>query len=135
MKKMMLSFLLFLAIAGVAWAFVSNRSVGYKTVGPAEFAAFVGDTAVQLIDVRTPSEYVEGHLYGAVLINVQDSDFLKRATAQLVQECPVAVYCRSGRRSASAACLLVKAGYEVVNLDGGIMAWQSEGCEVVRDGE
>lgn len=99
----MLLTLLFAAIAAIAWALMKNHHTGFKSVGTAEFAEVIKDTAVQLVDVRTPMEYAEGHLRGAILIDVKDSTFLPKAKATLSQDHPVAVYCRSGRRSATAA--------------------------------
>ena len=129
----MLLTLLFAVIAAIAWALMKNHHTGFKSVGTAEFAEVIKDTAVQLVDVRTPMEYAEGHLPGAMLIDVKDSTFLPKAKATLSQDHPVAVYCRSGRRSATAASQLVKAGFEVFNLKGGILAWQAEEREVVKD--
>lgn len=129
----MLLTLLFAAIAAIAWALMKNHHTGFKSVGTAEFAEVIKDTAVQLVDVRTPMEYAEGHLPGAMLIDVKDSTFLLKAKATLSQDHLVAVYCRSGRRSATAASQLVKAGFEVINLKGGILAWQAEEREVVKD--
>ena len=121
-----------LAIAVIAaWAVNAQRHKGFKSVSPAEFAQIISDTtAVQLVDVRTKGEYYEGHISGALLIDTESYNFQDKATAQLSKEKPVAVYCRSGRRSASAASKLVKLGYEVINLDGGILAWQSDGMPV-----
>ena len=45
---------------------------------------------------------------------------------------PVAIYCRSGRRSARAASLLTEQGYTVTNLGGGVMAWQDAGKSLVK---
>ncbi len=45
---------------------------------------------------------------------------------------PVAVYCRSGRRSARAASLLSSQGLAVTNLDGGVLAWQDAGKALVK---
>ena len=132
MRKMLLTILL-AAIAALAWALMKNHNAGFKTIGRAEYAEVIKDTAVQLVDVRTPMEYAEGHLPGALLIDVKDSTFLEKAENLLSQESPVAVYCRSGHRSARAARQLVKAGFEVVNLKGGILAWRAEGREVVKD--
>lgn len=123
------------AIVAAAFLLMSNRNAGFKSVSPAEYAELIKDTAVQLVDVRTPMEYAEGHIPGAMLMDVQDSAFLTKAKGQLSTERPVAVYCRSGRRSATAAGMLVKAGFDVVNLQGGILAWREDGCEVVSEGE
>ena len=63
------------------------------------FAEVIRDTTVQLVDVRTPEEYAEGHIPDALNINVMSEDFLKVAIASLDKKRTVAVYCRSGRRS------------------------------------
>ena len=108
-----------------AWAVNAPRNKGFRTVSSEEFAGLIGDTAtVQLLDVRTKEEYEEGHIADALLVDVYSYNFEEQATAKLLKEKAVAVYCRSGRRSASAAQKLVKLGYEVINLDRGILAWQ-----------
>ena len=89
-------------------------------------------SATQLVDVRTPEEYAEGHLEGAVNIDVNDSTFLQHATASLEKGRAVAVYCRSGKRSALAASLLAKQGYNVINLLGGILAWKEDQKPIVK---
>ena len=122
--KIILAIVLVLAVV-VAWAINANRKQNFKSVSVAKFAEIISDTtAVQLVDVRTKGEYDEGHISGALLIDTESYNFQDKATAQLSKEKPVAVYCRSGRRSASAASKLVKLGYEVINLDGGILAWE-----------
>ena len=122
--KIVLAVLLAIIIVA-AWAVNTHRNKGFRTVSSDEFAQIIGDTAtVQLVDVRTKQEYEEGHIANALLVDVYSYKFEEQATAKLSKEKPVAVYCRSGRRSASAAQKLVKLGYEVINLDGGILAWQ-----------
>ena len=88
-----------------------------------EFARFIKQSHVQLLDVRTAKEFDEGHISGANLLDVKSSDFIKQAKNLLDPSQPVAVYCRSGKRSAMAASQLAKAGFKVTNLDGGILAW------------
>ena len=95
------------------------------------FAELVADTNVVVLDVRTASEYAEGHLERAVNIDYQQSDFVEKATATLPKEKQIAVYCRSGRRSAGAASRLGEMGYKLVNLKGGIIAWKEAGMPVV----
>ena len=95
-----------------------------ETIGVDEFAAAIAQSEVRLIDVRTPQEYAEGHLAGAENINVKDSAFAERIKDI---EGTVAVYCRGGRRSLTAAEQLAKQGCTVYNLDGGIMAWMKAG--------
>ncbi len=96
----------------------------FENVNVEGFAKLLDDPDVVLLDVRTESEYANGHLEGAILIDQSKSDFIQKAKAQLPADKTIAVYCRSGRRSASAAGRLADNGYKVVNLLGGINAWQ-----------
>ena len=96
------------------------------------FDVKAADPAVFLVDVRTPDEYAEGHLRGAANIDCQAPDFLEQFEAVCPKETPVAVYCRTGRRSAEAAKKLSKAGYDVANLEGGIVGWQEAGKPVTK---
>ena len=133
MNKILLIVLLFAVVTAAAWAFNSGKDDGFTTVDVDEFERLIADTAkVQVVDVRTPQEYGEGHINNAILINVQDSTFLTQAEDLLIKGKTVAVYCRSGRRSANAARALVKAGYQVINLDGGILEWQKREKAVVK---
>ena len=100
----------------------NNESV--KTVNVEEFAKIMAQNDVRLIDVRTPKEYAEGHLAGAENIDVKADDFAERIKDI---KGTVAVYCRSGKRSLTAAEQLVNQGCTVYNLDGGILAWQKAG--------
>ena len=96
----------------------------YENVDVNGFATLIADTNVVVLDVRTAAEYAEGHIDGAVLIDQGQSDFMEKAKATLPQDKKIAVYCRSGRRSANAAGRLADIGYRCVNLKGGIIAWK-----------
>ena len=89
-----------------------------------------------LVDVRTAEEYAEGHLPGAINVDVKQPDFSNRATQAIKesgnQDSPVAVYCLRGSRSMKAATLLAKEGKEVYNLAGGITAWKEAGMPVEK---
>lgn len=74
-----------------------------------------------IVDVRTPAEFVEGHLQGAVNIDVQGSDFAQRVAA-LDKATTYKVYCRSGNRSAQAVAAMKQAGLSHVEDLGGISA-------------
>jgi rhodanese-related sulfurtransferase len=95
----------------------------------------IADTNVVVLDVRTDSEFAEGHLERAVNIDYQQSDFVEKATATLPKEKLIAVYCRSGRRSAGAAGRLGEKGYKLVNLKGGIIAWKEAGMPVITNNQ
>ncbi len=101
-----------------------------KTIHAEEFAQYITEEGVQLLDVRTPEEFEAGHIEGAVLIDYRTDPegFVQKAEAQLQKDKPVALYCRGGKRSHSAAELMHKAGFkQLVELDGGIQAWQEAG--------
>lgn len=122
-------------LAAMTMTINSNAQSGVtvKDVHTDEFATIISDTSkIQLVDVRTPEEYAEGHLERAVNIDVNDSTFLQHATASLEKGKTVAVYCRSGKRSAFAASLLAKQGYNIINLLGGILAWKEDRKPIVK---
>ncbi len=96
-----------------------------STLSAAEFEALLArDAKVQLVDVRRADEYAAGHIGQALLIDVTASDFLEQAKKQLDPKRPVAVYCRSGKRSLRAAQMLQKEGFKVYNLDTGYLGWE-----------
>ena len=98
----------------------------FKNSGVEDFAQLILQPNVIVLDVRTAEEFAQGHLAGAVNIDVKKDDFEQLAQQQLPSGKTIAVYCRSGRRSAKAAGLLAKLGYDAVNLKGGILAWQEQ---------
>ena len=95
----------------------------YHSVEREEFAAKLSEEGVQLVDVRTPEEFEEGHIPGAVNIDVNGTDFEKKIGTLNPQE-PLLLYCRSGRRSKMAAQKASKQGFQVTELEGGILSWQ-----------
>ena len=97
------------------------------------FSELVADTNVVVLDVRTVAEYTEGHIEGAILIDQGQSDFMDKAKVTLPIEKKIAVYCRSGRRSANAAGKLADIGYKCVNLKGGIISWKDAGKPVMTE--
>ena len=104
---------------------------GYDNLSADDFQKKLAtDGSVQLLDVRTPEEFVEGRIPGAINIDWKAEGFLEAASATLDAARPVLVYCRSGRRSAEAASALQKAGFQVTNLLGGINAWKEAGKPV-----
>lgn len=110
-----------------------NSACGQENFGNADVAGFaelVADTNVVVLDVRTASEFAEGHLERAINIDYQQSDFMEKAKAMLSMDKKIAVYCRSGRRSAGAAGKLSYEGYKLVNLKGGIIAWKAANMPV-----
>ena len=83
-------------------------------------------------DVRSVDEFNEGHIGGAINIDVKKDDFVEKSKATVPVSKLIAVYCRSGRRSVNAFATLTAEGYKVVNLKGGIMAWISEERPIIK---
>jgi rhodanese-related sulfurtransferase len=90
--------------------------------------------AVELIDVRTPAEYREIHAEPARLVPLDslDPDAVMRARSGSEDD-PFYTICRSGARGRQAAEKFLAAGYtNVVNVEGGTLAWERAGLPVVR---
>ena len=114
------------------WACTGNKKEEYKNLSSAQFEELIKDSNVQLLDVRTLEEHMEGHIPGSKLIDVKDENFSSCIDELLIKGKKVAVYCRSGRRSRTAADILVKKGFKVYNLDKGILNWMEEGREIEK---
>ena len=115
------------------WACTGKQKVEYKNLTSAQFEELIKSPNVQLVDVRTLAEHMEGHIPGSLNINVKDEEGFPEAVDELLDKGrEVAVYCRSGRRSRTAADLLIKKGFKVYNLDKGILNWIEEGREIEK---
>lgn len=104
---------------------VAGCSSGYDSVDAQEFSEAIKNPDVQIIDTRTPQEFSEGHIPGAVNIDLNSEDFFEQMEC-LDKDKPIAVYCRGGRRSKIAAERFVREGFSVTELDGGIITWEGE---------
>ena len=84
------------------------------------------DKRILLLDVRTPEEYANGHIAGAKLLPLAESDVFGPKVLEMVPDKNTAVYvvCRSGRRSGIAAEIMLKLGYVNVYNIGGVIDWK-----------
>ena len=124
MKKVILPLLLFalMAISSCVQCSVSHVGGNFRRVDVAEFKEFIANPDVQLVDVRTAEEYNAGHIPGSINIDVLKGH--EELASTLDPERPVALYCRSGRRSENAGWVLEKAFFRnVVDLKGGYNEW------------
>lgn len=129
MKKLLIAVMM---LFGLGSASGCGAEKGFNDMNVEEFRNYLELPEVQLLDVRTPGEYADGHIPNALNIDIYDKNFDKEVEKELSKDRPVAVYCRSGKRSAEAADRLAKAGYEVTNLLGGILAWQASRQHIVK---
>lgn len=103
-----------------------------KAVAGAE-AARLGQRPLVILDVRTPLECSAGRIAGSTILDFRSPSFQDQVL-QLDPEKAYLVYCRTGRRSLHAVRLMRSLGFrELYNLVGGIVDWQNEGFEVVKD--
>lgn len=128
MKKIILPLLV------TAFTFLScaapQGSGGSGAVDTKAFQQALATPNVQLIDVRTPAEYAEGHIDGALNLD-WTGGVLDQRMATLDKSKPVLLYCASGRRSAAAREAMTAAGFtDVKDLEGGITAWRNAGSPV-----
>ncbi len=77
-----------------------------------------------LIDVRTPEEFAQGHIAGAINIPVEELREKELLPQVPSVDTPILLYCRSGRRAVKAGQLLVRNGYRHVMNFGGVLTWQ-----------
>ena len=115
-----------------ALACSAQNGKSFENLDNDAFETLLQDKNIHLLDVRTPSEYAAGHIPGSINIDVFRDDFAEQVDTLLDSKRPVAVYCKSGRRSRNAAKTLTDKGYKVYNLDNGITGWVSAGKGVAK---
>lgn len=99
----------------------------------------MSDNSIQIIDIRTPNEWKQGVLKGAILVNLTDNNgefnekFLGNIKEKIDPNKKIAIICRSGVRSLRASELLVQNGYkDVINLSGGMLLATQKGLDIVK---
>ena len=86
-----------------------------------------------ILDVRTPEEFSEGHIDGAVMLDFYRDDFADEL-AKLDPDVPYVLYCRSGNRSGQALAMMDALGFtEVDDVEGGVINWQTSGLPLVTE--
>ena len=123
----------FALIASVLLLAGCSSSTGAIDLGVSEFSTKVAEAGVITLDVRTPSEFAEGHVEGARLIDFQSGNF-ENEIATLDKNATYAVYCRSGNRSGQAVKVMQDAGFtNVFNMNGGVIDWANAGLPLVNN--
>jgi rhodanese-related sulfurtransferase len=137
-------FLFIAGLAAVALAFLfrppvlrAQDAVGeYPNLSPSEARELLGkrsgDPRFVLLDVRTPKEFSEERIEGAVMVDYLSPSF-RDEVAKLDREKMYLVYCRTGNRTKGALQVMRELGFRnVLHLAGGITKWKDAGLPTVR---
>ena len=128
-NNLLLFVVAFVSGAMLLWP-LFRRTAGGPWVTTAQATHLINREDALVVDVRDPGDYGAGHILGAKnvpLSRLGDGDVLKR------KDRPVIVYCDGSDRSSKAVSLLKKQGFaRVVNLSGGLRAWQQAGLPVEK---
>jgi rhodanese-related sulfurtransferase len=96
----------------------------------AAFQVAIQKQNIQILDVRTATEYASGHIKNAMQANWNDQKEFENRTQYLDKQKTVYVYCQAGGRSAAAQAYLIEKGFDVVNLEGGLSNWKVKNLPV-----
>lgn len=90
------------------------------------------DQGVKVVDIRTKSEFDQGHIPDVIHIDFLEDGFVEKMKKEGV-DVPIIIHCASGRRSAKAAKMLMDAGFkQIYDYSGGIRDWSSKGLEIEK---
>ena len=128
-NNLLLFVVAFVSGAMLLWP-LFRRGAGGPWVNTAEATHLINREDALVLDVRDPGEFGAGHILGAKnvpLSRLGDGEVAKR------KDRPVIVYCEGGERSSKAVAALKRQGFaRVVNLTGGLRAWQQAGLPVEK---
>lgn len=126
------------ATTHIAYAEDTNKPPGAESakkaqlVEPAEAQKMIAEKKVIVLDVRSPSEFVSGHIGGATNIDINGKDF-KEHLEQLDKSQPYLVHCAVGMRSARACTTMSSMGFtNLYDLKGGLNSWKKAGEPLVK---
>jgi rhodanese-related sulfurtransferase len=127
MKKIFAVLISLLLVAGCS----NNAST--NNLNAFDFSKKTSETGVITLDVRTPGEFMSGHIQSAQNIDFESGNFEKEIS-NLDKNGTYAVYCRSGNRSGQAVKVMHDAGFHnVYNLNGGVIEWANAGLPLVNN--
>ena len=117
-------FILMLSILGFMGC---NAQRGSSIDSKEAYVLIKADSNIAILDVRTAKEFADGHVAGAVNIDVNQTDFAQKID-QLDRSKAYIVYCRSGRRSSKAVGIMATKGFKnLYNVSDGFVGWNKNG--------
>lgn len=141
MKKILLSLLAAIGLGSTSCSAQEGRPSNAKAatsdsitiLAPQAFIAQAkADSMSILLDVRTPTEYADGHLEGAHQLDFLNTEVFDAGIKRLDKSHTYYVYCRSGKRSHKACTKMKAQGLNVYDLEGGYLNWTNQGMPVVK---
>jgi phage shock protein E len=132
MKPMTKGLMAGLMLGAVVLAGCSSSTAELETVSPESAATIIADDSSEVIlDIRTPEEFDQGIIEGAVNIDFYETSFADDLDG-FDKDAHYVVYCRSGNRSGQAMVTFADLGFtNVTEIDGGIANWYETGLPVV----
>lgn len=117
-------FILMLSILGFIGC---NAQNGSSIDSKEAYGLIKADSNITILDVRAAKEFADGHVAGAVNIDVNQTDFAQKID-QLDRSKTYIVYCRSGRRSSKAVGIMAAKGFKnLYNVSDGFVGWNKNG--------
>ena len=117
-------FILMLSILGFMGCTAQN---GSSIDSKEAYGLIKADSNIAILDVRTAKEFADGHVAGAVNIDVNQTDFAQKID-QLDRSKTYIVYCRLGRRSSKAVGIMAAKGFKnLYNVSDGFVGWNKNG--------
>jgi rhodanese-related sulfurtransferase len=118
-------------VAAVLLAASVAVAAGYRNIASTEVSSFLAKHKnAFLLDVRTPDEYRQARLTGAVLIPINE---IEHRLGEVPKNRPIVVYCAVGSRSSLVAGFLAGKGYgEVYHMSDGLVGWYRNGLPLER---
>lgn len=117
-------FILMLSILGFMGCTAQN---GSSIDSKEAYGLIKADSNIAILDVRTAKEFADGHVAGAVNIDVNQADFAQKID-ELDRSKTYIVYCRSGRRSRKAVGIMAAKGFKnLYNVSDGFVGWNKNG--------
>jgi rhodanese-related sulfurtransferase len=132
MEELLNAAIIILAIVVVLIVVNMANNRGISRISGEAAREMISSAGATLIDVRTPEEFRQGHIEGAMLMPLDEIGARIGELAAL-KDRPVLLYCRGGNRSLVAGRILRKSGFvKISNLRGGIMAWSNKGFPIIK---
>ena len=128
----LLAMLFFSVLVAFIGSEVSRLFRGYRELTPGALTQLINRDSPLIVDLSSSQDFEKGHIPGARHVPLSQFDPENKDLAK-AKELPVAVYCKNGQTSSTAAARLVKAGFKHVYwLGGGLASWRQADLPVSK---